>query len=313
MRVLVTGGAGFIGSHIVDKLVQEGYETAVVDDLSSGKRENLNPQARFYHLDIRDSHLEEVFRAESPEFVIHQAAQPSVPVSLKDPIEDARVNVLGTLNLLECCRSQGVKKVVYASSAAVYGHPTGLPVTEESPIQPLSPYGISKHTVESYLHVYRLTYGIEYVVLRYANVYGPRQDACGEAGVVCIFVNQMLRGEQAVIYGDGLQTRDFVYVADVASANLCAIRAESVKSGIFNISTNTQTTINQLFGQVQKATGDNSPMVHLPERPGDIRFSCLDNTRAKKVLEWYPEISLEQGLVKTVEFFKQKVHNEGHL
>ncbi len=312
MKVLVTGGAGFIGSHIVDKLVRAGYETVVVDNLSTGKRENLTSETQFYHIDIRNNRLKDVFRDEAPEFVIHQAAQPSVPVSLKDPLEDAGINVLGTLNLLECCRLQGVRKIVYASSAAIYGHPTGLPVTEEHPIQPLSPYGVSKYTVELYLQTYHLTYGIEYVVLRYANVYGPRQDPFGEAGVVCIFIDRLLREKQAVIYGDGLQTRDFIYAGDVASANLCAIRTESASSHIFNISTNAQITINQLFGQIQQATRSNSPIIHQREREGDIKFSCLDNTRAREILKWSPQVTLEEGLIETVAFFKQRIINESH-
>ncbi|MDO8690820.1 MAG: NAD-dependent epimerase/dehydratase family protein, partial [Dehalococcoidia bacterium] len=219
MKVLVTGGAGFIGSHVVDGLIAQGHRVVVVDNLSTGSRDNLNPQAFFYEVDIRSPQLVEVFAQERPDLVDHHAAQMSVNRSVQNPREDAEINVLGSLNVIECCRNFGVKKVVYISTGgAMYGEPQYLPCDEAHPINPLSPYGVTKHNAEHYLFTYRHLYGLNYTVLRYPNVYGPRQDPLGEAGVVAIFTGKMLEGQQAVINGSGEQERDFVYVADLVEA-----------------------------------------------------------------------------------------------
>lgn len=300
MKVLVTGGAGFIGSHIVDALAGAGAAVSVLDNLSTGRVENLKQSVNFYNGDLLDREF--VFRcvqSERPGVIFHQAAQVSAPKSLEDPAGDAGINIVGTLNLLEAARAVGVRKVVYASSAAVYGNPRYLPVDEAHPVDPLSGYGISKHTVERYLAMYGVLYGLDYTVLRYANVYGPRQDARGEGGVVAIFIDRLLRGEQPVIYGDGLQTRDFIHVLDVARANLCAIEKGSGMT--LNISTGRPATVNQLFDILKKATGYGGGPLYKPPRPGDIRDSRLDSAVAGRALDWAPQWDLERGLKHTLE------------
>lgn len=260
-KVLVTGGAGFVGSHVADRLIEEGCSVAVVDDLSTGRLENVNPAAVFYRQDITDPALSEVFAEFKPAAVIHLAAQANVITSVADPLADARVNILGTLQVLECCRRFAVTRVVYASSAAVYGPPQYLPIDEKHPVQPTSPYGITKYTPEQYFAIYRDLYGINSVILRYANVFGPRQDPLGEGGVVAIFTDQIQRGITPTVYGDGEQTRDFVYVKDVAQANWLALKflnslnqsgnqnvsQQHKQSLILNVSTNQRTSINELY------------------------------------------------------------------
>ena len=244
--MLVTGGAGFIGSHVVDALIEEGHSVVVIDDLSSGKREHVHHDAKFHQLDIRSPDLEGVFAEERPEVVNHHAAQVDVRVSMADPIFDADVNILGSLNLLECARSHGVEKLIYASTGgAVYGQPAYLPCDEDHPVEPICPYGISKLAVEHYLYLYRQSYGLEYTILRYANVYGPRQDPFGEGGVVAIFARQMVEGEQVVINGSGEQERDFVYVDDVVRANLVAM--ERGDGETYNLGRGVGTSVNELF------------------------------------------------------------------
>lgn len=298
MKVLVTGGAGFIGSHVVEALVQHGAKVAVVDDLSRGERSNLPRDVPLYQVGIESAAFDEVFAEVRPEYVIHQAAQVEVRRSIEDPAADARINILGSIRLLECCRRFGVKKVVYASSAAVYGDPLRLPVDEEHPILATSAYGVSKHTVEHYLYVYRALYGIDFAALRYANVYGPRQDPSGDGGVVAIFAHRMVRDEPVTIYGDGEQTRDLVYVEDVARANLLALtRGEGA---IVNVSCGRETSVNTLFQMLKEAIGSRSRAEHAPERPGEIRRSCLANHRAWELLGWRPAVSLEEGLERTV-------------
>jgi UDP-glucose 4-epimerase len=228
LKILVTGGAGFIGSHVVDAYLALGAEVVVVDDLSTGQRANLNPAAKFYQVDIRSPDLAAVFEKERPECVNHHAAQKDVRASMADPLFDAGVNVLGSINLLECCRQHGAPKFIYSStSGAVFGEPEYLPCDEAHPIRPLSPYGASKHTVEHYLNMYRANYGLDFVVLRYSNVYGPRQVSDGEAGVVAVFARRMLAGQEVVINGDGEQVRDFIYVGDCARANVMALGAQA--------------------------------------------------------------------------------------
>lgn len=304
MRVLVTGGAGFIGSHIVDGLVLAGARVAVLDDLSTGSFENLNPGANFYRGGVEGTELVEVIERERPEAVFHQAAQVDVQRSLQAPLADAEVNVGGTINLLEACRRSGVKKVIYASSAAVYGDPVYLPVDEEHPVAPLSCYGISKYVPELYLETYRRLYGLNYTVLRYANVYGPRQDARGEGGVAAIFTTKLLRGEPPCIFGDGRQTRDFIYVKDVAAINLAAInRGDGV---VLNAATGIPATVNKLFTNLKEITGSRLEAVYGPPRPGDITHSYLDPGKARAATGWRPRYSLAEGLRETVEYYLKR-------
>lgn len=304
MKVLVTGGAGFIGSHVVDCLIESGHETVVVDNLATGKALHVHPKAKLYVTDILSEDLREIFAAEKPRVVIHQAAQVSVKGSVDEPLRDAEINILGTLNLLECCRATHVEKLIYASSAAVYGDPVYVGVDEQHPIQPLSLYGVSKYTPELYIKVYHHLYGLNYTILRYANVYGPRQDAAGEGGVVSIFIDKLLKGEHPIIYGDGEQTRDFVYVADVAAANVMALTRGD--GGVFNVSTNTQTSVNELLALLSDLLHVRVEPRYEPPRPGDIRNSFLDNTLAVEALDWQPKYSLRAGLDETIVYYQNR-------
>lgn len=304
MKVLVTGGAGFIGSHVVDAFLAAGHEVVVVDDLSTGRERNLNPKARFYQLDIRDPGLAEVFERERPEIVDHHAAQMDVRRSVAEPLFDADVNVRGSVNLLECARRSGARKVVYISTGgAVYGEPVYLPCDEKHPIDPICQYGVSKHVVEHYLHVYRHLYSLNYAVLRYPNVYGPRQDPHGEAGVVAIFTGLMLAGKPVTINGTGEQERDFVYVADCAKANLLAAAGD--QTGIYNLGEERGTTVNQLFRELAKITGYTAAPQYGPPKPGETFKIYLNSQKAKAELDWSQSVDLETGLRQTVEYFKQ--------
>ncbi|MGQ9674191.1 MAG: NAD-dependent epimerase/dehydratase family protein [Chloroflexota bacterium] len=303
MKILVTGGAGFIGSNVVDEFVRQGWDTVVVDDLSSGNRRNLNPNARLYQLDIRDDKLAEVFEQEKPDIVSHHAAQISVRRSVEDPFRDAMINVLGSLNVIANCAKYGVRKLLYASSGgAVYGEPVYLPCDEKHPVDPLCPYGLTKHTPEHYLFMYRQLYGLDYTVLRYPNVYGPRQDPFGEAGVVAIFTEQMLRGDQVVINGTGEQERDFVYVADIVRSNILSINAGS--GGIYNIGSGIGTSVNQIFDELRQITGYARRPVFGPPKAGETFRIYLDATKAAEELGWRPETALRDGLVRTVDYFR---------
>jgi UDP-glucose 4-epimerase len=304
MDILVTGGAGFIGSHVVDTLIQEGHRVIVVDDLSHGHRENLHPDVVFYQVDIRSQELQTVFERERPEVVSHHAAQIDVGQSVRDPIYDAETNVLGTLNVLECCRANGTRKVIFISSAAVYGEPRHLPCDEGHPIHPLSPYGASKYAIEVYLRTYRSTYDLDTTVLRYGNVYGPRQDPHGEAGVVAIFANRMLAGKAPRINGTGEQARDFVYVGDCARANRLALTRGA--GGVFNISTGRGVTINQLYETLKDLTPYEGSAQYGPEKPGEIFKITLDASRAAETLGWKPSVGLEDGLAQTVAYFRDR-------
>ena len=260
MKILVTGGAGFIASHVVDALLEAGHDVAIVDNLSTGRRRNINPRARFYEVDIRSPELARVLAEERPEIIDHHAAQMDVRRSIVDPIYDADINVLGSLNVLELARQHGVRKVIYISSGgAVYGEPVYLPCDEDHPIDPLCPYGATKHVVEHYLFMYRQNYGLDYTVLRYGNVYGPRQDPHGEAGVVAIFTGLMLAGRQAIINGNGEQERDFVYVGDCVQANLLALNSGSGE--IYNVGCGVGTTVNEIFGQTPRAAFIEHPLI----------------------------------------------------
>jgi UDP-glucose 4-epimerase len=298
LKVLVTGGAGFIGSNVVDLLLASGHEVVVVDNLATGREGHLNPRAAFYRLDIVQDALARVLAAERPQVVIHHAAQISVPTSMRDPAFDAKVNVVGTLRLLEACVRHGVDKLIYASSAAVYGNPDYLPVDEVHPIRPISAYGVSKYTPELYIRLFSQQHGLRYTILRYANVYGIRQDPQGEGGVVSIFVDCLLSGRRPVIFGDGEQTRDFIYVKDVAAANLAALSGGD--GGTFNISRNERTSVNQLLQTMADILGRDVEPEYAPPRDGDIVHSSLDNRRAIAELGWTPQYNLEAGLRETL-------------
>ncbi len=303
LTILVTGGAGFIGSHVVDAFVEAGHHVAVVDDLSTGRRANLHAAATFHEVDIRSPALRDVFDDVHPDVVSHHAAQVDVRRSVADPAYDAEVNVLGSLNLLERCREHGVAKVLYASSGgAVYGEPAYLPCDEDHPIRPLCPYGASKYVVEQYLAMYRELHGLDYTVLRYGNVYGPRQDPHGEAGVVAIFADQMLRGGTPTVNGSGEQERDFVYVGDCARANLLALERGS--GGVYNLGSGQGTSVNRLFELLKAATGYQGGVVHGPPKPGETFRIFLDASRARDELGWRPQVDLREGLHRTVAHFR---------
>jgi len=304
MKVLVTGGAGFIGSHIVDMLIEEGYDVVIVDNLSTGKEDNINKKAKFYKVDIQDQELELIFKNEKPDYVCHQAAQADVRRSVSDPIYDARINVLGSLNIFQNCLHHNIRKVVFASSGgAIYGEQDIYPAPESHPLRPISPYGITKLIAEQYLYYYRTVFNLDYVALRYANVYGPRQDPFGEAGVVAIFIQKMLDGETPIINGDGEQTRDFVFVKDVAKANILAIK-NSASENVFNIGTGIETSVNQIFDHIRKAVNPAIEEKHGPSKAGEQRRSLIDYTKAKTALSWKPVHELEDGLNSTCDFFK---------
>ena len=304
-KILVTGGAGFIGSHVVDLFLKEGYEVVVLDDLSTGRAKNLNPQARFYQMDIRDPKIREVFEAEKPDYVSHHAAQMDVRRSVAQPLFDADVNILGSINLIECAKEFGVKRFVYISTGgAVYGEPERVPCEETDPINPICQYGASKHTVEHYLFMYNVNYGLKYTVLRYPNVFGPRQDPHGEAGVVAIFTGKMLAGEPVTINGDGEQTRDYVYVGDCARANYLAVTVDH-KPGIYNLGWSRPTSVNQIFASLAKATGYSLPVNYGPAKVGETRHIYLNAAKANKDLGWEPTLNLDDGLAKTVAYFRE--------
>ncbi|MGE5508459.1 MAG: NAD-dependent epimerase/dehydratase family protein [Chitinophagales bacterium] len=302
MRCVVTGGAGFIGSHLVDALVGRGDEVLVVDDLSTGRAENLNPRARFVHASVCSYEARRAIMNFRPEVAFHLAAQASVGRSTQDPAKDLEVNVAGTLNVAVACAKAHAERLVFSSSAAVYGNPVSLPISESHPTEPLSPYGLSKLTAEKYLGLLRLQHSLDTVVLRYANVYGPRQSAEGEAGVVAIFVERARHERPIEVFGDGQQTRDFVHVSDVVAANLLA--AERGAPGPLNISTGVATSVAALHELVAARSGRAAKVVHRPPRPGDIRHSTLDNSRAREVLGWEPRMTLTAGIA---DFFSQVV------
>jgi len=299
-RVLVTGGAGFIGSHVVDVLLAAGHEVTIVDDLSTGSRANLNPAAAFHHADITDPDIDRLLASVRPDVICHNAAQISVSVGQSDPVRDLDINGAGTLRLLEYVRRAGCR-FVHASSAAVYGEPERIPVAEDHPTRPINNYGVSKLAVEHYLAAYARNYDVGYAALRYANVYGPRQNASGEAGVVAIFCETVARGKAPTIHGDGRQTRDFVYVGDVAAANAAA--ATSDVSGVFNVGTGIEIDVNQLFEAIARELRAEIMAGRGPAREGDISRSVLDPRRAAQVLGWRSEVDLARGLQETVRWF----------
>jgi len=305
MKILVTGGAGFIGSHVVDAYLAAGHEVIVVDNLCTGKRENLNPKARFVELDIGDERTWQLIHDEHPDVLNHHAAQMDVRRSVADPLFDARTNILGTIGLLEAARQAGVKKMLFVSSGgAAYGEQETFPAPETHPTWPVSPYGVSKRSGELYCHFYQAEYGLPFVAFRYANVYGPRQDPHGEAGVVAIFSGKMLRGERVTVNGDGKQTRDYVYVGDVARMSLLALERDA--TGPVNIGTARETDVNTLAQTMLEVSGSRSEIRHGPAKSGEQRRSVIDIRRAAEVFGWTPQISLRDGLARTVEFFRTR-------
>jgi len=307
VKILVSGGAGFIGSHVVDRFVEAGHEVAVVDNLTTGDARWVNRRARLYPVDLRSSRLAEVFEKERPDVVAHLAAQASVGRSVTDPAFDASVNVVGGLGLLDCCRRFGVRRIVYSSSGgAGYGDTDVIPTPETHPTLPISPYGITKVAMEHYVNAWSGIFGISGISLRYANIYGPRQNPQGEAGVVAIFCHRLLTGQIPMINGDGKQTRDYTYVGDVAAANLKALERADV-TGPVNISTGVETSVNDLYRALVTAAGSTVAPQHAPARPGEQRRSCLSPGLAGRVLGWKPTVTLEEGLARTFHFFQKEI------
>lgn len=304
MKTLITGGAGFIGSHLVDKLIQKGNKVIVIDNLSTGKKENLNPKVKFYKIDICSPKISQIFKIEQPEIVFHFAAQISVKKSIEDPIEDAKINILGTLNVLENCKKYKVKKIIFASSIGVYGESKNLPVKENHSLNPLTPYPIAKLTIEKYLNYYK-NQGLDFVSLRYANIYGPRQNSeMGEGGVVAIFINKILKEEKPIIFGSGNQTRDFLYVDNAVEAAILAIKAKP--GSIYNVGSNKETSIKNLLKIISKILNKKIEPIFQPFQQGEVIRSRVDYSKIKKELGWQPKYNLEKGLRKTIEWFKNE-------
>ncbi|QJW47192.1 NAD-dependent epimerase/dehydratase family protein [bacterium BFN5] len=306
MKVLVTGGAGFIGSHVVDKLLVEGCHVVVLDNFNTGLLHNIPAGVKLIEMDICSSELTTVFDKENFDAVIHMAAQTMVPISIDKPDFDCQINILGTVNLLEACRQTGVKRVIFASSAAVYGDAADIPITENANTMPTSFYGLSKLTVEKYLQLYYQLYGLEYFVLRYSNVYGERQGDGGEGGVISIFTRKISEGQVLLVNGDGGQTRDFIYVGDVAAANWHALITPHAND-ILNISTNTETSVNELIQVLTEISGGSVHKNYGPIREGDIYRSTLANHKAVEKIGWYPSVTLSTGLTKTYEYFCKRL------
>ncbi len=318
-KILVTGGAGFIGSHMVDLFIENGYDIIIIDDLSGGKKENINKKACFYQMDMNSPEIKNIFKKEKPDYICHQAAQISVSYSVKNPRVDAQSNIMGLLNLLESASVNNVRGIIFASSGGtIYGEAENFPINESTPFCPGSPYGITKMTAEYYLNFYCHYYNLNYISLRYGNVYGPRQDPYGEAGVIAIFISKILDGKIPTINGDGEYIRDYVYVKDVANAGLLSMKNMLKLSRLrknnrlkysfnaFNIGTGRGTSVNQLFACLQKITGFTFQVNYGPPRPGDLRKSILDCQMAREYLNWKAEFDITDGLKKTVEWFKKK-------
>ncbi|MBE3114209.1 MAG: NAD-dependent epimerase/dehydratase family protein [Actinobacteria bacterium] len=307
MKILVTGGAGFIGSNVADGLLEKNYEVVIVDDLSNGKKENIPKEAVFYRCDIRDKKLYSIFKEEKPDIVIHNAAQLNVRVSVEDPLMDADINIMGGLNVINACHRYNVDKIIFASSGGtVYGEQKYFPADEEHPTSPISPYGVAKLATENYLYYFYRSYSLKYISLRYANIYGPRQDPYGEAGVVAIFSSKILEGKNPTINGDGLQTRDYVYVGDVVDINLKVI--ESDFTGPLNVGTGRETTVVELFNILKELSGkDDIEEIHGPPKEGEQRRSQLSYKLAEKALGWQPRVSIEEGLKLTYDWFKKNM------
>lgn len=314
-KIIVTGGAGFIGSHIVDAFVARSHRVVVIDNLFSGKKENINPKAKFYKMDIRDKKIADIFKKEKPEAIFHYAAQIDARASARDPMFDAEVNVLGSINILQNAANAGVKKIIFASSGgSLSSEETVLPTPENKTALPVSPYGAAKFSVEMYLHYFWRNYGMKYIALRLANVYGPRQSPHGEAGVIAIFTNRMLHGEQPIIFGSGKQTRDYVYVGDVVRANLLALKSKKI--GSFNVGTGQETSVLKIFKILRKLTDSRVPEIFgapigqgkvAGEVAGEQMRSVLDNSKIRRELGWKPSINLDKGLEMTVKWFRKNL------
>ncbi|MBI4854173.1 MAG: NAD-dependent epimerase/dehydratase family protein [Acidobacteria bacterium] len=306
MKILVTGGAGFIGSHIADAYLSEGHQVVIIDNLITGQEKNINPLAKFYKLDIRERELRKILVDESPDVVSHQAAQVDIRRSVQDPCYDADVNITGGLNLFEGSIEAKVKHIIFASTGgAIYGEQNSFPASELHSLNPLSPYGISKLSIEKYLAYYKEVYNLTYTILRYGNVYGPRQNPKGEAGVIAIFCEQMLRGKTPIINGDGKQTRDYIYVKDVVESNLLALKnyQESASNQIFNVGTSIETDVITIFKSLQKLLKSSFPQTHGVAKAGEQRRSVLDISKTKEKLSWQPKVDLLAGLKETLDFY----------
>ncbi len=307
MKILVTGGAGFIGSHTVDALVATGHhQVSIIDNLSAGKRHQVNPAARFHEIDLRDADaVKRTVEAETPEVIVHLAAQMDVRRSVADPSYDAQVNIIGFLNLIESARQHGLRRVIFSSTGgAIYGEQETFPASEEHPLHPVSPYGITKLATEAYLFFYKVQYGIEYTALRFGNVYGPRQDPHGEAGVVAIFCGRMLEGHPCTIFGDGKQTRDYVFVGDVVRANVAAVGSNV--SGAINIGTGLETSVNDLYHTLGTVADVTRAPEYAPARLGEQSRSVISPARAAQLLNWRPQVDLAHGLDQTFTYFKER-------
>jgi len=305
-KILVTGGAGFIGSNLVDRLITLGHQVVIIDDLSSGRKEYINPEAKFYQIDIAAPKVEEIFAVQKFDYVYHLAAQIEVSKSVLDPRRDNQINVLGGLNILENCYKHKVQKIIFSSTGgALYGEATEMPTPEGYPTYPISPYGIHKLAFEKYLNYYHQVFGQPYTILRFANVYGPRQYKGGEAGVIAIFVDNAVSDKESIIYGDGLQTRDFVYVDDVVSALARAM--ENDYAGEINIGTGLEKNLLDVVMAIELALGKRIKKKHLPSKPGEQRRSVLSFKKAKEILDWQPQVSLEEGIKKTIFWSKNRL------
>ena len=300
-RVIVTGGAGFIGSHIVDRLILNGFEVAVLDNMLSGFKSNINQKATFYEIDLYSDDLDVIIEEFKPSLVYHLAAQSSVSVSESNPNKDANINILGSLNLYKACNNSTVKRIILSSTGgAIYGNQKILPCSEQNELNPISPYGVSKLASEKYLEVFSELYGYEYTILRYGNVYGPRQNPSGEAGVISIFAGLLLNGETAKIFGDGNQERDYIYISDVVDANILALN--STNKSIYNISTGQGLSVIEIFNQIKKITKSSNNPIFMPSRKSDVNKIILDNTKAINELKWKPKITIENGISNTINY-----------
>ncbi len=312
MKILVTGGAGFIGSQIVDKLISQGYSVFVIDNLSSGKKENINPKARFYQLDISDKKIADILERERPEVIFHLAAQINARFSVKNPLFDAQINILGFLNIIENALKNGLQKFIFSSSGGVlYGDAKIIPTPESAPLAPESPYGVAKLASEKYLEYYFKANKLDFISLRYANVYGPRQNAAGEAGVIAIFSNRLLKEEPLIIFGDGTNTRDYVYVEDVVEANIKALEPETaqwpLQKRFLNVGTGKETSVKEITQLLAQAAGKKPKITYASPQPGDIQRSCLNAEKIKKLLLWEPKYTIEEGIRKTYQWFSNYI------